>query len=216
MFNVKGIAAAKGYGQSSKDFYYASLGDDVANSLLMHRNYACTCDNCLERKHSECSLTEVLQKYPRNVFIPPLVELPPVETRGGSSFEEFCGRTMAGQNVIVRIHSSQKDQYPENEYFVGKLLEKPYQLRKGGIFQGNRFNAGFWVAQIAWYEWVKEDCRGDHYYRLLKQSQTLQCNNFVRNLSREIKLTRESRASGLYKLGQKLHDYIVVYGQLSC
>jgi hypothetical protein len=34
IFNVKGIAAAKGYGQSNKDFYYASLSDDVAKTCV--------------------------------------------------------------------------------------------------------------------------------------------------------------------------------------
>ena len=36
-------------------------------------------------------------------------------------------------NVVVRIATADKDEYPELEYFVARLLEKPHKLTRGGM-----------------------------------------------------------------------------------
>ena len=61
-------------------------------------------------------------------------------------------------------------------YYVG--VWKYYVL----YIQGNQFLVGYFVAQIQWFNFQKEDDRGNQVYKLLDASQTLQCNTFIRNM----------------------------------
>ena len=54
--------------------------------------------------------------------------------------------------------------YPEDDYFLGRLLEKPYVLDSAGVYGGNHFNKGWWVARMQWYERKHTGEVGNHYY----------------------------------------------------
>jgi hypothetical protein len=54
--------------------------------------------------------------------------------------------------VVVRIHNTEKHNYPNEDYFVARLLENPQKLEQAGMYGTNHFNAGWFIVQMQWYE----------------------------------------------------------------
>ena len=127
--------------------------------------------------------------------------------------EDFCNRLKRGDNVIVRIHPTEKNSYPDDDYFVAHLLEKTHKLTEGGVYGTNHFQAGWYVAKIKWYDRKETEENGDRWYKLSSE-QTLQCNAFVRSITRPVQL-QFNRSKQMYKLEYSLDDHIQRYGALS-
>jgi hypothetical protein len=208
------VLASKGYDGSSKDFFYGSHGTSINDSELIRRRQTCTCQPCLERRHDDCILSDIFGRInkPTKVLIPrPIIAPVQAETRGGETLEDYCSKLVRGQNVVVRISAVEKDEYPELEYFVARLVDKPHKLTRGGVYGTNRFNAGWYVARIQWFEKTDVDGRGNHWYVLSGSQQTMQCNAFIRSIRPPITLSYV-RNKKLYKLERALNETIEKYG----
>ena len=211
-FKTELVDAKKGYEQSSKDHYYQSKGADANDCSFLRREMVCTCYPCLLGSFNDCLLQRRFVDKATEMRISASTKLSEVVIRGGTLLEDFCERLKKGDNVVVRIAREDRGKNPDENYFIARLLEKPHQLQKGGTDGTNRFNAGWYVAQIQWYNFFKCDQRGSRFYKL-GEKQKMSCGTFVRGLTRGVKLIYE-RNSRAYKLDQIMDAYILEYGSL--
>jgi hypothetical protein len=200
------VDAGRGYAGSSKGHFYVSHGNE-----LYRRNDICTCLPCLKGEIRSCQLENVFVKGSR-VTIPARIPLSQPVTRSLDTLEQFCNSLKIGDYVVLRIHSSGRSVNPEDDYHVDRLEERPYKLTEGGVYGGNQFNAGWFVARMCWLNRADTDGYGNIFYRK-GHSQLLQCNAFVRGL-KDVKLEYDRRRN-LYKLSQSLDERIQRYGNLA-
>ena len=55
---------------------------------------------------------------------------------------DFCKGLSVGENTIVRVSNSEKEDSPDEEYFVAKIKEKAIKLEESGTYStipGDRF-----------------------------------------------------------------------------
>jgi hypothetical protein len=209
------VDAEQGYKGSSQDHFYVSKGTNTNDAVLLRRKDICTCIPCLKGgKNFKACLLKHIFPLPNEVRIKPRSINERATTRGGVTLKDFCGKLVKGDVVVARIHQSERAQeHPEDDYFLGCLQEKPYKLIDAGIYGGNRFNKGWYVVRMQWYESKGEDQSGNLLFEK-GHSQLLQCNVFVRGLRQKIFLTYNQR-SKLYQLDQSLDAHIQKYGALS-
>lgn len=208
------VDAEKGYKGSSQDHFYVSKGTNANDAALLRRKDICTCLPCLKGgEHFKACLLKHIFPLPNEVRIKPRSINEAATTRGGVTLEDFCAKLATGDVVVARIHPSERAHHPEDDYFLGRLQEKPHKLTRAGIYGGNRFNKGWFVVRMQWYERKGDDQSGNLLFER-GQSQLLQCNVFVRGLRQPLKLPYD-RSSKLYKLDKSLDAHIQRYGALS-
>lgn len=213
-FDGDTVSTEIGYKGSSKDFYYESRGNSIADSELVHRKTICTCKACLQQDISNCHLTSLFGRLQQNVRIPRSVPYTVPETRTGRTLESFCDQLAKGTLVIVRIAGEERDTYADMDYFVARIEEAPRKLSKGEVHGTNRFLAGWYVAKLRWFEKERVDSAGDSVYYLSEQTQVMQCNVFIRSITRPIVL-KYLRKDRRYILDRALDEHILKFGTFS-
>lgn len=215
------VAADGGYSGSSKDHYYLSIGLTSEASRLLRRERACGCKPCLQLNYSNCELTpaNVALKTgatPRGtqVVIKPLRETAEKRhTRNARNpLPDFCRRLEIGSNVIVRVSSDEREDNPDEDYFVAKIEEKAVQLDEGGVYSAVQFKKNDWIVSVCWYVFVssKTNRLGDRFYTK-GFSQWIPCGSIIRSLSEPIKMTWSGQH---YRLSKRLNDHIEQHGDL--
>ena len=65
-------------------------------------------------------------------------------TRGARNpLPEFCQELKVGQNIIVRVSNDEKDDNPDEEYFVAKIQEKARKLEEAGTYSAVFFVSSY-------------------------------------------------------------------------
>ena len=215
-FDKKLVDAKEGYAGSSKDHYYVSKGS-TNDAELLRREDICTCDHCIHGEHVDCSLPHLYPR-PSRVRIQPRQEVEQRVTRNSNeAFETFCDNLKRGDVVVVRIHNSQRAEYPEDEYWLGRLSGSPRKLSRSeaGMRASNHFNVGWYVVNVKWFDKKDSDEHGNQDFELLEQDTVMQCNVFVRSLGDKKITLSYNRRTMLYRLDKELDAYIKQHGSLS-
>ena len=68
---------------------------------------------------------------------------------------EFCNELKVGQNIIVRVSDEEREDNPDEEYFVAKIKGKVKQLEEDGVYSAVTFRKNGWIVSVCWYTLVK-------------------------------------------------------------
>ena len=52
---------------------------------------------------------------------------------------EFCEGLIVGENIVVRVSNEEKEDNPDEEYFVAKVKEKAIKLEEAGTYSAIPF-----------------------------------------------------------------------------
>ena len=68
-----------------------------------------------------------------------------------------------GGNVIVRVSDEERNDNPNEEYFVAKVEGEAKQLDEDGVYSAVPFQKNDWIVSVCWYKYVesKTNCMGD-------------------------------------------------------
>ena len=215
------VAADSGYSGSSKDHYYRSIGATQEAARLSRRQRACGCQPCFRLKPLDCKLTPAntdvkagTTPQSMTVTIKPLREAPEARhTRNARNpLPEFCRGLRVGTNVIIRLSDDEREDNPDEEYFVAKIEGDAIQLEEPGVYSAVPFKKNDWIVSACWYSFVpsKTNRLDDRFYKK-GFSQWIPCGSIIRSLKVPVKL----RWSGQhFRLSKELHDHIEQYGDL--
>ena len=205
-----------GYRGSSKDFFYASVGDSIETSNLKRRTRICPCNSCIEMKYDQCEIVSLVGRKPTNVNILAASPVDQIETRGVESLAKYCEKLNTRDYVLTRIASEDRNLYPNDQYFVATLEDPPRKLDEGGYYGTNHYRAGTWIVTVRWYNFKGEDGSGNRWYERLPagNEQVMSCFSFIRGLNKTIAL-EYSRQKRQYKMSEELHSHILRYGNLA-
>ena len=80
---------------------------------------------------------------------------------------DFCEGLSVGENMIVRVSNNEKEDNPDEEYFVAKIKEKAIKLEEAGTYSAIPFKKNDWNVSVQWYEFVSimNNKRGDRFYK---------------------------------------------------
>lgn len=135
-------------------------------------------------------------------------------TRGARNpLPEFCKGLKVGQNIVVRVSNEEKDDNPDENYFVAKVEEKAIKLEEGGTYSAVLYKKNDWIVSVQWYVFVstKTNRRGDRFYKR-GFAQWIPCGSIIRSLKDQVVL----RWNGsYYQLSRELNDHIEQYGDIT-
>ena len=215
------VAVEAGYSGSSMDHYYRSIGATEEASRLLRRERACGCRPCLQLKDG-CILTPAntdtkAGKSPRATTVTLQSARPAPaarHTRGARNpLPEFCKELKVSQNIVVRVSNEEKDESPDENYFVAKVEEKAIKLEEGGTYSAVLYRKNDWIVSVQWYVFIptKTNRRGDRFYKK-GFAQWIPCGSIIRSLKDQVVL----RWNGsYYQLSKELNDHIEQYGDIT-
>ena len=214
----KVVAADEGYDGSSKDHYYWSK----ENNRLHRRMRVCPCDPCLKLDFVNCLLKPGAREagttpLGSDVVVKPKRPEPEARVTRGvvKPLADFAPSLSAGQNVILRVHRSDRANNPDEPYFLARVLEKAKFLEVPGTYCAARFYKNDWIVKIRWYSLDSIECNGDRVYKLWgREGQYINCNSIVRNIP-ENKPVKLQRSGQKYTLSSDLDEYICRYGDIN-
>jgi len=119
---------------------------------------------------------------------------------------------VVGSDVVLRMHPDERRLNPEDEYFVGSVVEPAMKLDAPACYGTNSFYKNDWIVKIRWYELSSIEQNGDRMYKR-GNMQFLNVKMVVQNLTRQIKLDHKGR--GKYCLAKNLDDHIVQHGDIN-
>eukprot|EP00563_Minutocellus_polymorphus_P014781 CAMPEP_0181059348 /NCGR_PEP_ID=MMETSP1070-20121207/21332_1 /TAXON_ID=265543 /ORGANISM="Minutocellus polymorphus, Strain NH13" /LENGTH=245 /DNA_ID=CAMNT_0023139015 /DNA_START=1713 /DNA_END=2450 /DNA_ORIENTATION=- len=137
------------------------------------------------------------------------------DTRGTSRRRSAAGIAegiVVGSDVVLRMHPDERRLNPEDEYFVGSVVEPAMKLDAPACYGTNSFYKNDWIVKIRWYELSSIEQNGDRMYKR-GNMQFLNVKMVVQNLTRQIKLDHKGR--GKYCLAKNLDDHIVQHGDIN-
>jgi len=214
----------EGYKDSSKDHYYRSMGTEMNTARLFRRRRPCACDHCLQpdlqgqclltpsNVDREAALTATGTSHKIGAAPPPAQS---ADTRGTSRRRNAAGIAegiVVGSDVVLRMHPDERRLNPEDEYFVGSVVEPAMKLDAPACYGTNSFYKNDWIVKIRWYELSSIEQNGDRMYKR-GNMQFLNVKMVVQNLTRQIKLDHKGR--GKYCLAKNLDDHIVQHGDIN-
>ena len=65
-------------------------------------------------------------------------------------------------------------------FWLCLLVEDPFQAAAPVVFAGEHFDEGFYFVKIKWYEFVRNDSKGQRCYRLLADEHMLSVHSLIR------------------------------------
>ena len=215
------VATDSGYPGSSKDHYYRSMGLTEEASRLMRRERACGCHPCL-RLLPSCTLSPLNTAMlagttPRatSVNLAPARPAPEArQTRNARNpLPEFCEALTVGKDIIVRVSNDEKDDNPDEDYFVARIEEKAIKLEADGLYSAVPYKKNDWIIFVRWFNFVPsyKNRRGDRGYSK-GSAQWIPCGSIIRSIKEPVTL----RWSGkYYRLTRELHAHIEQYGDIT-
>ncbi len=216
------VAADAGYSGSSKDHYYRSMGITIQSARLLRKERACGCQPCLKLEGNciltpaNATLTAGTTPRATSVLILPLRETPEARhTRNARNpLPEFCGALRVGMNVVVRVSEEERNENPDEEYFVARIEERAKKLDEDGVYSAVPFKKNDWIVSVCWYCFVSSNISGGG-DRLYKKgfSQWIPCGSIIRSLTQPISL-RWCRRCQYYRLTKALNTHIEQQGDL--
>jgi hypothetical protein len=213
------VASDGGYRGSSRDHYYRSRGADVEVSRLVRRQRVCGCEPCLKLQRGcalipgNADLLAAATPQALTVNIRPARAAPAARhTRNARNpLPEFSEGLEIGEDVIVRISNEEREDNPNEEYFVARIEERAIKLEASGTYSSVMYRKGDWIVSVCWYVFDKVNEAGDRLYHK-GLTQYIPCNSIIRNISMPVNLDWTGRA---YRLSSALDAHIEEFGDIS-
>ena len=100
-----------------------------------------------------------------------------------------------GENIIVWVSNGEKEDNPDEEYFVAKIKERAIKLEEAGTYSSIPFKKNDWIVSVQWYGFVStmNNRRGDRFYKK-GFAQWIPCGSIIRSLKEPVVM----RWSGQY------------------
>lgn len=215
-FDVNQYQAEAGYAGSSKDHFFT--GAPAGGNLTVRERW-CGCDKCIQSPtlwSDDCQWKTIVGSVRHHQIRPARPNRVLTVDRAGAPLEErvhtfYRPTKRALERVwVARVHEDDPSGRP---YFLLRVIQAPWQLGEDSLINGNRYDKGWFVCKIHWFDWVEECRNGDHVYKLLSRPRTgeiLSCNVIV---YRPI-ISFDSYSGGKYMLSRINHERIMRFGDL--
>jgi hypothetical protein len=118
-----------------------------------------------------------------------------------------------GKDIIVRVSNDEKDDNPDEDYFVARIEEKAIKLEADGLYSAVPYKKNDWIIFVRWFNFVPsyKNRRGDRGYSK-GSAQWIPCGSIIRSIKEPVTL----RWSGkYYRLTRELHAHIEQYGDIT-
>jgi len=123
---------------------------------------------------------------------------------------DFCEGLSVGENIIVRVSNDEKDENPDEEYFVAKIEEKAKQLEEEGVYSDVLYKKNDWIVYARWYAFSKTNDSGDRFYTK-GFPQWIPCGSIIRTLTQSVTL---NWCGNDWKLESSLNSHIEKHGNI--
>ena len=204
--------------------FFVGEGETLASAKLRYRNEVCGCLPCLESPSlisRGCTLTHLVgvQKSTQLQQATAARRIPTRATSGIRALALWLPYDQSSRTlervVVLRIH--REDPNDKNEaYFLGRPVQKAYQLGMNGPLAGKKHMQGEWVTAVKWYELEKILDSGDRVYslnHLPTQGEVYVVKGIVD--IRFVSFFKYTRTGGgQYYLAGQMHQRILAHGDL--
>ncbi len=214
------VAANDGYSGSSRDHYCRSEGKTEEASRLLRREQACSCNPCLKLE-DKCLLTPAAPlkagTTPRATCVVIQPARPAPESRhtrnARNPLPESCENMKVGENVTVRISNDERNDNPDENYFVAKIESKAKKLTEAGTYSAVHYERNDWIVFVRWYTFVpsKTNRRNDRFYTK-GFAQWIPCGSIIHTLKEPVNMRWTGKH---YQLLRELNTHIEENGNLA-
>ena len=214
------VSVEEGYRGSSKDHYYRSVGATEIASRLLRRERGCGCDQCFKLKEgclltpASCYKAGTTPRATSKVLRSARPEPAGRQTRNSRNpLPEFCRNLKLGENVVVRVSNGEREDNPNENYFVAKIEEKAKQLSEAGTYSAVHFKKNDWIVFVRWFIFVpsKTNRRNDRFYSK-GYPQWIPCGSIIQTIEQPVTMRWTGQH---YQLSSELNDYIEEHGDIS-
>lgn len=146
-----GVTSYRGFQTTPEEL--SARGRIVPLSATMD---ACSCDSCMAMHPGRCKQSD--NPRVRMVHEPPIGVAANRDVRRApgamSTFEGWAAKLCGGMVVAAVVDHAAKNN-AEEEFFLARLRGPPWVNPKTQTFGANEIKAGFWVAEMDWFEHIR-------------------------------------------------------------
>jgi len=205
---------------------------------LIRRKKLCVCDPCFAGQYQHCQSNAEdgglwYGEIERKTLVATAARVV-ATTRSANTFEELLRWKIFHKpstfrhvdNVVaIRVHTKERTK-TEEAYYLAKVTGPMVKLTSGGMYEGNWYEKGFYVAPMTWYHYrgtieVRGKPIGDRQYTLGTASSdkcTMQLNGVVTGADNFCRFAKTKKVKGrdkVFVLSAESHDCIMTQGNLS-